>query len=118
MNKNDEKIIVALLLKPTIKEAAEHCGVSESLIYTRLKNESFKEKYEAERRKLLETNTAKLQGHISSAVDAMGEIVSDTSNAPQIRLNAADAIIRNSLKLTEQTEILRRLDELEKNINK
>lgn len=43
----------------------------------------------------------------------MGEICQNTDTAPQVRLNAADAIIRNSLKLTEQNDILARLTELE-----
>ena len=44
----------------------------------------------------------------------MGTICTDPEAAPQVRLNAADAIIRNSLKLTEQTDILNRLQKLEK----
>lgn len=46
----------------------------------------------------------------------MGEICSDTETAPQTRLNAADAIIRNTLKMTEQADILARLDELERQL--
>jgi len=44
----------------------------------------------------------------------MGSICKDAEAAAQVRLNAADAIIRNSLKLTEQADILERLKALEK----
>ena len=40
--------------------------------------------------------------------------MNDSENSPQVRLNAADALIRNNLKLTEQTDILRRLEALER----
>lgn len=63
---------------------------------------------------LLERNTAALQGHLAGAIEVMGQICQDADTAPQVRLNAADAIIRNSLKLTEQNDILTRLDELER----
>lgn len=63
---------------------------------------------------LLERNTAALQGHLAGAIEVMGKICQDADTAPQVRLNAADAIIRNSLKLTETTDILARLCELEK----
>lgn len=46
----------------------------------------------------------------------MGQICTDEDTTAQTRLNAADAIIRNSLKLTEQNDILTRLDELEQQI--
>ncbi len=110
---SDERIISALIATPTIREAAVVCGCSESTIYARLKEPKFKAKYDVERRGLLERNAAALQSHLGKAIATMAEIVDDKSTAPQIRLNAADAIVRNSLKLNEQTEIIRRVDELE-----
>lgn len=62
----------------------------------------------------MENATRALQGRLSGAVEVLGEICSDPDVAPQTRLNAADAIIRNSLKLTEQTDILEQLRELER----
>lgn len=112
--RKDELILAALLSNPTVREAASICGMSETQIYARLRNKSFKEKYDEARKELLEQNTAALQSHISAAIDTMGEIVSDPEASQQVRLNAAEAIIRNSLKLTEQTDIITRLDALER----
>lgn len=109
----DEKIIAALIANPTIRAASAVCGVSETQIYARLRNSEFKSRYDEARLELLERNTAALQGHLAGAIEVMGKICQDNGTAPQTRLNAADAIIRNSLKLTEQTDILTRLDELE-----
>lgn len=113
-SRKDEIIIAALLSNPTVRAAAAACGVSETQIYARLRSQKFKEKYDRARHELLEQNAAALQGHVSAAIDAMGDIVNDQEAPQQVRLNAAEAIMRNSLKLTEQTEILSRLDALEK----
>ena len=42
----DEAIIAALLSTATIKAASAACGVSERVIYTRLKEPAFKAKYD------------------------------------------------------------------------
>lgn len=109
----DEKIIAALIANPTIRAASGACGVSETQIYARLRNPDFRSRYDEARRELLERNTAALQGHLAGAIETMGQICSDAGVNPQTRLSAADAIIRNSLKMTEQTDILTRLKELE-----
>ncbi|MDE7245108.1 MAG: hypothetical protein K2O18_14205 [Oscillospiraceae bacterium] len=113
----DEKIIAALLSSPTIRAASAACGISESQIYTRLRNPEFKRKYDKARGELLDRNTAALQSQIGAAIETMGQICNDTETAAQVRLNAADAIIRNSLKLTEQNDILTRLEALEETVN-
>ncbi len=112
----DEIIISALLANPTIRAASAACGISETQIYARLRDEKFNARYDEARLKLLEQNTAALQSHLGSAIETMGIICTAPEAAPQVRLNAADAIIRNSLKLTEQTDILKRLQKLEKEI--
>lgn len=85
-----------------------------STVYARLKDPDFKKKYDELRLDLLERNTAKIQMQLGSAIDVMAEVMLDGENSPQVRLNAADALIRNNLKLTEQADILRRLEALER----
>ena len=110
--KNDEIILASLLSTPTIRAAAAACDVSESVIYSRLKDPEFKERYDGARREMLIQSAAALQSHLNAAIEALGEIVNDKDVNPQTRLNAAEAIIRNTLKLTERTDVLNRLDEL------
>lgn len=112
--RKNERIIAALISTPTVKAASEACGVSTRQIYKRLEEPEFRAAYDKARHDLLDKSTAALQGHLSAAVETMGEIVNDPKAAPQTRLNAAEAIVRNTLKLTEQGDILARLDALEK----
>ena len=110
----DETILSALVSNTTIRAASAACGVSETQIYARLKNPEFKQKYDKLRIDLLERNTAQIQMQVGSAIQTMADVMNDGENSPQVRLNAADALIRNNLKLTEQTDILRRLEALER----
>lgn len=109
----NEKIISALLATTKIKDAAILCGVSESTLYARMRKPQFKELYGQVRRNLIDQGTAALQGHLNSAIQTIADIQEDETVPPQVRLNAAEAIIRNTLKLTEQNDILARLDALE-----
>lgn len=110
----DEKLIAALLTYPTVREAAQAVGRSESQVYLRTKQPDFVEKYDAARRELLSKATAELQAHLSEAVRVMIDVMNDSEASPQVRLNAADAMLRNCAKYTEVEDILRRLDRLER----
>lgn len=112
--RKDELIISALLSNPTVKKAAVICKVSEAQIYARLKKPAFKAKYDAARRDLLAQSTAYIQGITGEALAKMHQIMNDPDAAPQTQLNAANAIASNSLKLTEQADILAQIDELKK----
>lgn len=112
--RKDELIIAALLSNPTVRAASTACGVSETQIYARLRNATFKAKYDAARRELLEQSTAYIQGIVSEAIQKMRDVMNDPDASQQVQLNAAEAITRNSLKLTEQADILAQLAELKK----
>lgn len=112
--RKDELIIAALISHPTVKAAAEACGVCETQIYSRLRTPAFKERYDAARRALLEQCTAYIQGIVGEAIQKMYAVMNDPDASPQVQLNAADTIARNSLRLTEQADILAQLAELKK----
>ena len=112
--RKDELIISALIGNPTVRAAATACGVSETQIYTRLRTAAFREKYDAARRELLEQSTAYIQGIVSEAIQKMRDVMNDPNASQQVQLNAAEAITRTSLKLTEQADILAQIAELKK----
>lgn len=113
-DRKDELIISALLSNPTVRGAAAACGISETQIYARLRKATFNRKYERARREVLAQSTAYLQGVTGEALQKMHKIMNDPNAAPQVQLNAANAIASNSLKMTEQLEILTQLNELKK----
>ena len=115
--RKDELIIAALISSPTVRAASAACGISERQIYARLRQPAFRERYDAARREVLAQSTAYIQGMVGEAVTKMYDIMNDENATPQVQLNAAEAITRNSLKLTEQADVMAQIAELRKAIN-
>lgn len=113
-DRKDEIIIAALISNPTVKKAAEACGMGETQIYARLRTPAFKEKYDNARRELLQQTTAYLQGIVGEAIQKMYSIMNNPDASYQVQLNAAEAIARNKDKMTEQADILGQIAELKK----
>lgn len=109
----DEIILAALISNPTTKAAAEACGVSQTQIYERLKDPFFKRRYDEARLAMLEECTANMQKRIGAAIEGLANIADDITAPAQTRLNAYTAIIRESIRLTDQVEILKRIQQLE-----
>ena len=114
MKVSDEQIIAAILSCSTNIQAAEACKLSEKQFYNRLSRPELKEKLAAARSKLLESATSSIAARVGEAVETMASIMHSEETPAQTRLNAADAIVRNSLKMSERTDVLDRISELEK----
>lgn len=110
--RRDDLVLLALLSNPTITAASKACGVSETQIRVRLRDPAFIERYEAERNEMLQQCVAFTNSIVSEAIAKMREIMHDPAASPQTQLNAADAIVRNCLKLTEETTLLKDVAEL------
>lgn len=109
----DEKIMAALLICGTVKEAAESAGVSLGTVYSRLKNEEFFTEYQNRKDAAINEATAQLVSTLALAVKTVNDILLDPKTASQIKLNAAQLILTNTLKYTEQVTLLRRVEKLE-----
>lgn len=109
----DERILAALLAHPTVRGASKACGISETQIYARLRDPPFKRKYDEARQRMLSEATAAAQSSVMAAIGTMVKVMQNPENSAQTRINASDMIIRNCLKLTEQNEIVKRLEALE-----
>lgn len=82
----------------------------------RRKEESFKKLYRDTCRDLLKGHTMTMQTAVGDAVATLREIAADRNTAAGVRVSAADSIIRNAMKLTEQMDIIERLEDLEADI--
>ena len=104
MAMTDEAIITALLTNPTIKQAAKLLKCSESAIYKRLKEPDFKYKLSERRGILLDEAMIAMQSKMLKAVEIISEIMNNEETSPQTRLNAADSLLRNLLKVSVLVE--------------
>lgn len=113
MKVSDEKIIAAIIANDTNAAAAKAAGLSEAQFYNRIRTPELKAKLAEVRSSLIEGATTALQARMDEAVDAMTAVMRDPATPAQTRLNAAEAILRNGLKLSERSDILSRLEALE-----
>jgi len=110
----DETIVSALLENGSVRAAAAQVGITERAVYNRMQKPTFKRCYKAARTKSLEAATSALQARLSRAVDVLADCMQNEENAPQVRVNAANAIIDRAVKMSELCDIMPRLEALEK----
>lgn len=111
---SDEMIVAALLENSTITAAAAALGVSRSAVRNRMAKDGFQKLWIEQRTQALEAATSALQGSTGEAVAAAREILAGDLSSAQVKLNAAQLVLSNALRYTEQTDVLRRLDALER----
>lgn len=116
-NNKADLILGALLTHSTVREAAKALSMPESTIYCWLRKPGFKAKYNATKSEMLQQSTLFLQSKVPEAINIVGEIMKDKKTPPQIKVNACRTILEYAVKLTEQVDILPRLETLEKEQN-
>ena len=72
---NDDRIILALLSAPTVREAAAAAGVSERTVYARLKERAFNQKLAEARREMWRGHAVALQAKLGGAIETIAEII-------------------------------------------
>jgi AcrR family transcriptional regulator len=108
---NREKVLVALLETPSIRDAAKSSGISEATIYSYLKDKEFSVDYRNARRQTVETAIASMQSAASEAVERLKEL--QYCENPAVAARCAQIIFESSVKGMETTDILERLETLE-----
>jgi len=112
-----EKALQALLTSRTRAEAAKAAGIGESTLREYMKDPDFLEQYREAFRNLVQDATRQAQQAIAPAIATLKEIMEDADAQATARIQAARSTLEYSLKLTEQTDILEHLQELEKAVS-
>jgi DNA-binding MurR/RpiR family transcriptional regulator len=111
LSRKQELAAVTLLEEPTIRAAAQTCGVGETTIYRWLQLDDFRDFYLALRRQLVEQAMGQLQKSCTAAAEALERNL--TSDNPGVQVRAAVAIIELSMRGVALGELSERLGRLE-----
>ena len=111
---SDDKLLELLLTHGSVRSAASACGLSQNAIYRRLQDETFRARYDSMQGILLQTAAASMSDMLQDAVKALKNVCDDMSVSPQIRVNAADCLLRHCLRYAETADILARIERLER----
>lgn len=93
---DNETIIAALIEHGTIRAAATAAGVTPRTIYSRMKKREFRAAYMEAKNDILRTAVFEMNRKLSAAIITIGEIMQDKDAKPEIRLQAAQTIIKNA----------------------
>ena len=110
----DEAIIAALVSEGSIKGAAASLECTSRTLYARMKRPEFRALYAQAKADILKTATAKLQGNLCGAIDTLAAIMTDEEAAKQTRVNSAVSILQYAARFTETTDVVDRLEAIEK----
>ena len=114
---SQEQIIAGLLVNGTVTATSEKLGTSRDTLYKLMKQEGFQEAYRKAKQHLLQEVCNNLVSTLLEAVDVTKSIMNNTDNSPQIRLNASQILFNTCIRLTEQTEVLQRIEKLERSVS-
>lgn len=109
-----EQAISALLTSRTHAEAAEAAGISEATLTRWLKEPAFQSAYRDARRQVVEGAIGRIQSAASDAVDCLKRNLDAAKPADQIR--AALGILDHAIRGIELTDLIVRVEELERQL--
>lgn len=113
MTPKQQKALLALLTSPTREKAAAAAGITSKTLRGYLSDPAFQTEYKKAFSALVEDATRQAQQAISPALSTLRGVMEDTDENAQARISAARSVLEYSMRLTETTDILARLDELE-----
>ena len=113
MTPKKQKALAALLTHATKKDAAEAAGIDPRTLRRYFDDDEFQSAYKKAFGDMVEDATRQAQQAIAPALATLREIVEDSEESAQARIQAAKSTLDYALKLTAQNDILGQLDELE-----
>ena len=117
MTLKQQKALLALLTEPTKTKAAGAAGITMKTLRGYLADPEFQAEYKKAFGSMVEDATRQAQQALAPALSTLREIVEDGGENAQARISAARSILEYSMKLTEQNDILSKLQELETEVN-
>ncbi len=116
LTKNQLTAIPLILEAKTITEGVRNAGISKTTFYEWLKAPEFKAEFVRQRQVLVDLALHELKTSTSEAVGVLRELLK--AEGESVRLRTAQAILENVLKSIEIENLEKRIDELERSINK
>lgn len=114
-NKKQIDFIFGMIKTGNILKSCEIANISEATAYKYLKN-GIQDDINKIRKRLIEKSLVNLEYTTVKATEVINDILVDESTPKSVKLNACKTVLDYSLKIREQTEIIERLDNIEKRV--
>lgn len=117
LNIRQDRFLKALLETATIEAACKMAGINKTTGYKYLKDATFLAEYRKIRRESMQQVTARLQRTSEEAVSVLHEIMLDSDNSPNARVQAAKNTLDIAYRSLELDDIQERIEELESRLS-
>ena len=107
------KFIDAYFQEQSINAICKKLDITRATYYNYLKDDAIKQEISNNRYNLLSTTTDYLQSSLNECSKILMDIIKSDTTAPQIKINAINSIFSNCTKLTEQLDLLDKINVLE-----
>lgn len=117
LTETQHKFLLAYVTETTLTAAVQKADIAFNTAYKMMEDEIFKQAYKEFRAHTLRQLSSNLEAHSIEAVVTLTDIMQDTSQTGSSRVAAARTILQINMKITEQEDILNRIEEIEKWMN-
>jgi len=114
LNVKETKFVVGLLCHGSIQRAGKEAGITQSTAYKWAKKDNIIDSLTELRKSLVIQSVNRNKLFMNTAVDKVFAIMNDPISTRPTQLNAAKVLIELAERSIEKTDILDRMDELEK----
>lgn len=102
-----------LITQPTVRDAAQAAGVSESTVYRYLNEPAFQQAYQSLKSEIMRGTTNKIQLSAGIAIDTLITVM-QTSKSDMARVMAASKILEMAYTAYEKEDLEARIVKIEK----
>lgn len=113
LTRKQDQALAALLLQPTIREAAQAVGIGEATLFRWMQIPSFQEAYRQLKREAVGHAVTTLQKAATEAVDTLRTVMADKGAPASARVTAARVVLEVGIKAVELEDLVARVEELE-----
>lgn len=114
MNSRKEQALTALISSNSVAAAAASSGISVRTMFAYLGEDEFRAEYDRRRAVMLDDACRTLQRALTDAAETLAAIMRNDENSPATRIMAAKSVLDYGVKLTELTDLARRVEALER----
>ncbi|MBR2593325.1 MAG: hypothetical protein IKD83_01720 [Firmicutes bacterium] len=113
MTDKQTALLNAMLEESTVTKAAESAGISRTMAYNYLKDKAFQAELKKRQRECINDTVRYLQGNLALCAEVLIGIVEKPGLSDQVKINAINAVFSHCKNMTEQADIIKRIEQLE-----
>jgi hypothetical protein len=117
LTRKQEQAIAALLVHPTLGEAAQAVGIGEVTLWRWLQREDFQAQFRDARRQAVSHAIARLQQVSTEAVDTLQAVMKDAEAPAPAKVSAAKGVLDLALRAIQLEDLEARVKALESQYN-